>query len=329
MAHPEKPDKASENTEFTSAHPKAGAFALGDQTKLNQSLRQISHDLNNYMTILLINIDQLREDLQETGDQALNETRQRQEERLKRLDLLSQTLRAASDVVHELTSPPEQAQVLEQFSYSALHHLLDSHLPVLQILAGEAISISLEPMPETMMAETMMPETMMAETMMAVPQASSAQQASAQVHLIPSFLKRCLIHMVRNSAEAIYACPFALAQTPEHHFTLKLSIQDTGFVLLVGDTGPGVPASLKPTLFEPGVSSEAPSLSSSFTDAARGYGMSAVAAMVQAWNGSVCLSEDCEEAEPAFARASPNGSQNKSCASSKGAHFQITFPYAK
>ncbi|MGC6439332.1 MAG: sensor histidine kinase [Candidatus Puniceispirillaceae bacterium] len=319
MAHPEKPDKASENTEFTSAHPKAGAFALGDQTKLNQSLRQISHDLNNYMTILLINIDQLREDLQETGDQALNETRQRQGERLKRLDLLSQTLRAASDVVHELTSPPEQAQVLEQFSYSALHHLLDSHLPVLQILAGEAISISLEPMPETMMAETMM----------AVPQASSAQQASAQVHLIPSFLKRCLIHMVRNSAEAIYACPFALAQTPEHHFTLKLSIQDTGFVLLVGDTGPGVPASLKPTLFEPGVSSEAPSLSSSFTDAARGYGMSAVAAMVQAWNGSVCLSEDCEEAEPALARSSPNGSLNNSCGIPKGAQFQITFPYAK
>ena len=229
MAHPEKPEKESENKEFTSAHPKAGAFALGDQIKLNQSLRQISHDLNNYMTILLINIDQLREDLQETGDQALNETRQRQEERLKRLDLLSQTLRAASDVVHELTSPPEQAQVLEQFSYPALYHLLDSHLPVLQILAGEAISISLEPM---------------AETMMAVPHASSTQQASAQeksaqVHLIPSFLKRCLIHMVRNSAEAIYACPFALAQTPEHQFILKLSIQDTGFVLLVGDTGPG------------------------------------------------------------------------------------------
>ena len=324
MAHPEKPQKASENTEFTSAHPKAGAFALGDQTKLNQSLRQISHDLNNYMTILLINIDQLREDLQETGDQALNETRQRQEERLKRLDLLSQTLRAASDVVHELTSPPEQAQVLEQFSYPALYHLLDSHLPVLQILAGEAISISLEPMAETMMA---VPHA--SSTQKASAQEASAQEESAQVHLIPSFLKRCLIHMVRNSAEAIYACPFALAQTPEHHFILKLSIQDTGFVLLVGDTGPGVPASLKPTLFEPGVSSEAPSLSSSFTDAVRGYGMSAVAAMVQAWNGSVCLSEDCEEAVPAFARASPNGSQNKSCASSKGAHFQITFPNVK
>ena len=307
MAHEKKPEKADKKRQFNMPHADKASDGFSDQAQLNQSLRQISHDLNNYMTILLINIDQLRDDLQESGAQALSEARRRQTERLKRLDLLSQTLRAASDVVHELTTPPEQAQILEDLSGEELHDLLESHLPVLQILAGEAIKITLEPF--------------------SLPSPAQDDERFMMVQLVPGFLKRCLIHMVRNSAEAIYACPLTPARTQSHHFTLTITSDEAGLALKVSDTGPGVPENLKPTLFEPGVSSEAPALSSTFGSAQRGYGMSSVAAMVTAWQGTVSL---CE-VERGGVQDGPNDARRgvSPYQPKKGAQFKITFPFSE
>ena len=104
-------------------------------------LRQISHDLNNYLTILMIHCDELKESLSET------------EQRRTHFELLHDNLRLAASIVHELSFParghpasahPANAHPDTYMSQGAFHAFLKKQKAVWNLLTGGAMKIEFQ-----------------------------------------------------------------------------------------------------------------------------------------------------------------------------------------
>ena len=129
-------------------------------------LRQISHDLNNYLTILMIHCDELRSEF------TVNEQRR------ARFELLHDNLRLAASIVNELTAP-ENTQPVDIVSFETFVSFLHDQETVWNLLTGGAIKIYMN--------------------------TDLQQTADINIHIITNYAKRALIQLVRNAAEAVFS----------------------------------------------------------------------------------------------------------------------------
>ena len=212
-----------EHTDEVAAHTElqenmSAELLSGQHSELK--LRQISHDLNNYLTILMIHCDELKSDFSDS------------EQRRARIDLLQDNLRLAASIVNELSFPHDR-QASDFMSLESFFQFLNTQRAVWNLLTGGAMQINLD--------------------------MSFEMPASQQIQIVPNYAKRALIQLVRNSAEAAFSNseaaedPILASSSPS--LDIWFEIQHSEILLHMQDNGPGIPPYLKNSLFEPGNSS--------------------------------------------------------------------------
>ena len=90
-------------------------------------MRQLTHDLNNYLTILMIHFEQLQGELSARPDLQ------------KRIDLLADHLKSVVSIGLELQEPITQPPPVVLFAPTDFLRLVRDQLTMLRLLAGEGI----------------------------------------------------------------------------------------------------------------------------------------------------------------------------------------------
>jgi len=159
-------------------------------------MRQLTHDLNNYLTILIIHFEQLQGELSARPDLQ------------KRIDLLADHLKSVVSIGLELQEPIAQPPPVVLFAPTDFLRLVRDQLTMLRLLAGEGIELSLR---------------------------RPAELPAGSISVIPDYFKRALIQLVRNSVEALLEHekhPDGQARITlwltQQHGQLLLHIQDSG-----------------------------------------------------------------------------------------------------
>ena len=180
-------------------------------------LRQISHDLNNYLTILMIHCDELQESLSAT------------EKRRTHFELLHDNLKLAASIVKELSFPAE-TKPATLMSSQAFFAFLHEQKAVWTLLTGGAMHIDMS--------------------------LSAELEDAVFVRVIQNYAKRACMQIVRNAAEAIFtdAGPDTVDRGLP---CLSVWLKGDGTMLWLHfqDNGPGVLNSLVGHLFEAGATS--------------------------------------------------------------------------
>ncbi len=180
-------------------------------------LRQISHDLNNYLTILMIHCDELQESLSAT------------EKRRTHFELLHDNLKLAASIVKELSFPAE-TKPATLMSSQAFFAFLHEQKAVWTLLTGGAMQIDLS--------------------------LSVKLDDTVFVRIIQNYAKRACMQIVRNAAEAIFtdAGPDTIDKDLP---CLSVWLKSDGTLLWLHfqDNGPGVLNNLVGHLFEAGATS--------------------------------------------------------------------------
>ena len=159
-------------------------------------MRQLTHDLNNYLTILMIHFEQLQGELSARPDLQ------------KRIDLLADHLKSVVSIGLEPQEPIAQPPPVVLFAPTDFLRLVRDQLTMLRLLAGEGIELSLR---------------------------RPAELPAGSISVIPDYFKRALIQLVRNSVEALLEHekhPDGQARITlwltQHPGQLQLHIQDNG-----------------------------------------------------------------------------------------------------
>ena len=263
-----QPELHVERQGFATQKPLGGGFASADQiSEIN--LRQISHDLNNYLTILIIHCDQLRSEL--TAE----------EQRQSRLELLCDNLRLAISIAEELSMPATSTMQPVEMTLPQFLDFLQAQQEVWRMLTGYAVRIRFDNW---------------------VPKG-----ANATISLVPDYAKRALTQLIQNAGEAIYGAlatyqaetapsPRSAKQATDKieseardeaerlasmQIRLWLTAEDTQLILHIHDNGPGVDTDIRDSLFLPGTTSR--------PGEHRGHGLAAVNRLAQLWGGTITL----------------------------------------
>lgn len=183
-------------------------------------MRQLTHDLNNYLTILMIHFEQLQSELVARPDLQ------------KRIDLLADHLKSVVSIGLELQEPVAHPPPVILFAPRDFSRLVHDQLTMLRLLAGEGVALRLLPL---------------------------AEMPTGSVSVIPDYFKRALIQLIRNSVEALLEQPDSnqapAADSPQ--ITLWMTCQPDQFILHIQDNGPGIAEPVRASLFEPGISTRA------------------------------------------------------------------------
>lgn len=207
--------KVSEFHETVSSHK----FKPQDKAGFNHSLdlRQISHDLNNYLTILLIHLDSLRDELSENA------------QKRTKFELLHDNLRLAASIVNELSYPTDTQPAIFM-SVDAFHLFLEEQMSVWRLLTGGAMEIQLKSLAPT--------------------------DRSLFITIIPNYAKRACMQIIRNAAEAVFTHNHP-EHSEQKSPSLSLWLENTANMmrLHIKDNGPGIPPDIANSIFTAGVSS--------------------------------------------------------------------------
>lgn len=225
-------------------------------------LRQLSHDLNNCLMVMSIHCDQMIDDIK---DDSLNKSR---------LTLLQENIQLVVSIVQELTEPhPVNAKRVGLTPTEFLDYLREQ-CPVLQLMTGQRVTI-----------------TVNQEILFSTPSSSPPQgYGDRRVLVNHNQLRRALMQLIRNSAEAIESSaehgnnnintPRSSTISPAIQFQLELTADGDAW-LHIKDNGPGILPEIASKILQDGFSTK--------SGANRGHGLPAAATLARNWGGRLAF----------------------------------------
>lgn len=209
-----QPDETQLNVQAELQEISSSALFPGHDER--PDLLQISHDLNNYLTILMIHCDELRSELSTN------------EQRRTRFNLLYDNLRLAASIVNELSFPQNATPPTLSMSLVDFVEFLEEQSDVWRLLTGKSLLIELD---------------------MQLPK----EAANTEIILIPNYVKRALIQMIQNAAETVYN---ADTSASTGRIRLWLEMEGRHLLLHITDNGSGIAPHLREVIFQPGITSK-------------------------------------------------------------------------
>ena len=250
-------------------------------------LKQIIHDLNNFLMILHIHCDNLEASLSgRTKD-------------LKQLALMQENIKMISIVIQELAQPRTTRIDTSRMSVLGFWEYLKSQKPFLTLICGENACIELVQNEKN--------------TGVAVESIAATTYRHRAVYFHEKLLRRVFMQLLRNAVEAFLraqnnekfkadasaAMTGQALQNPSLKLKLQLEIDSQHLLLHIIDNGPGITPGAEQKIFTEGFSTK--------EGMDRGFGLPAATHLVRLWGGELMLL--------------PSAGQKT------GAHFCISFPF--
>ena len=253
-------------------------------------LRQIVHDLNNFLMVLQIRCEQLEGFVRENY------------EAQKQLVLVQENITMISDIVDEL-SDNEIVMIKDvQMSPQGFFQYLGTQIDSLRLVCREVAELRL--------LDTDRKTTMPVHHPGYGHIALADESKNARISFHEKLLRRVLMQLIRNVIETAPVEQIGLRQSDEQgnlparlFVSFQLELTDTHLNLHITDTGPGIAKQHISQIFEEGFTTKA--------GENRGFGLSTAKNYVELWNGRLELVRSI----------SAQDSDD-----STGTHFRISFP---
>ncbi len=253
-------------------------------------LRQVIHDLNNFLMVLQIRCEQLEGFVRDNY------------EAQKQLILVQENITMISDIVDEL-SDNEIVMIKDvQMSPQGFFQYLGTQVESLRLVCRDVAELRLLDTDRKTGMPVHHPD------FGHITLAYEAKNARISFH--EKLLRRMLMQLIRNVIETAPVEQIGLGLPDEHgnpparlFVTFQLELKDTNICLHMTDTGPGIAKQHISQIFEEGFTTK--------SGENRGFGLSTAKNYVELWNGRLEL----------IRSISAQDSND-----STGTHFRISFP---
>ncbi len=256
-------------------------------TDSEKYLRQIVHDLNNFLMILQIHCDKMAENLDE------------RDVNRKQIALMHENIKMISSIVQELTHSRTMHENKTIFSVYDFWTYLKTQHPFLALICGENAILEFN---EDIISggAALSVHRILTE---------KPEWHGKQIQFFKALLRRVFMQILRNAVEAFLRSSDTSSQTKAEnllnsaaqlHINLQLEVTEQQLLLHIKDNGPGIDKAVEQNIFSEGFSTK--------SGVARGYGLPAASQLVQLWDGELVHVTDPKQQQ-------------------SGAHFCISFPF--